>query len=52
MEISEIKQRLSNTFNCFGCGANGDVIKFIERYDKRGQYVPAVSGRYTQELQL
>jgi len=23
----------TNTFNCFGCGAAGDVIEFIERYE-------------------
>jgi len=23
----------TNTFNCFGCGATGDVIEFIERYE-------------------
>ena len=28
----------TNTFNCFGCGAAGDVIEFIERYDKRGKH--------------
>jgi DNA primase catalytic core len=28
----------TNTFNCFGCGATGDVIEFIERYDKRGKH--------------
>ena len=28
----------TNTFNCFGCGAVGDVIEFIERYDKRGKH--------------
>ena len=21
----------TNTFNCFGCGANGDVIEFIQK---------------------
>jgi len=24
----------TNTFNCFGCGANGDQIQFIELYQK------------------
>ena len=24
----------TNTFHCFGCGATGDVIEFIEKYDK------------------
>jgi len=24
----------TNTFNCFGCGANGDSIQFIELYEK------------------
>ena len=24
----------TNTFNCFGCGANGDSIQFIEQYEK------------------
>lgn len=28
----------TNTFNCFGCGANGDGIQFIELYDKRGKH--------------
>lgn len=28
----------TNTFNCFGCGVAGDVIEFIERYDKRGKH--------------
>ncbi len=28
----------TNTFNCFGCGAAGDVIEFIERHDKRGKH--------------
>jgi len=28
----------TNTFNCFGCGAAGDVIEFIERYEKRGKH--------------
>ena len=28
----------TNTFNCFGCGAAGDVIEFIERYEKKGKY--------------
>jgi DNA primase len=28
----------TNTFNCFGCGATGDVIEFIERHDKRGKH--------------
>jgi DNA primase len=28
----------TNTFNCFGCGAAGDVIEFIEKYDKRGKH--------------
>lgn len=28
----------TNTFNCFGCGAAGDVIEFIERYEKKGKH--------------
>jgi len=28
----------TGTFNCFGCGAAGDVIEFIERHDKRGKH--------------
>jgi DNA primase len=28
----------TGTFNCFGCGATGDVIEFIQRYDKRGKH--------------
>ena len=28
----------TNTFNCFGCGAAGDVIEFIEMYDKSGKH--------------
>jgi DNA primase len=28
----------TNTFNCFGCGATGDVIEFIERYEKKGKH--------------
>lgn len=28
----------TNTFNCFGCGAAGDVIEFIERNEKRGKH--------------
>jgi len=24
----------TNTFHCFGCGATGDVIEFIEKYEK------------------
>lgn len=28
----------TGTFNCFGCGAAGDVIEFIERYEKRGKH--------------
>lgn len=26
----------TNTFNCFGCGANGDVIEFIQRKESAG----------------
>ena len=28
----------TGTFNCFGCGAAGDVIEFIERYEKKGKH--------------
>jgi DNA primase catalytic core len=28
----------TNTFNCFGCGAAGDVIEFIERHEKKGKH--------------
>ena len=28
----------TNTFNCFGCGAAGDVIEFIGRYEKKGKH--------------
>ncbi len=28
----------TGTFNCFGCGAAGDMIEFIERYEKKGKH--------------
>ena len=28
----------TNTFHCFGCGATGDVIEFIEKYEKCGKH--------------
>jgi DNA primase len=35
----------TNTFNCFGCGAAGDVIEFIERYDKRGKHEAIIKAK-------
>ncbi len=28
----------TNTFHCFGCGATGDQIEFIEKYEKCGKH--------------
>ena len=28
----------TNTFHCFGCGATGDQIEFIEKYEKRSKH--------------
>ena len=28
----------TGTFHCFGCGASGDVIEFIERYEKLSKH--------------
>ncbi len=28
----------TNTFNCFGCGANGDVIEFIQKKENLNKH--------------
>ena len=28
----------NNTFHCFGCGASGDVIKFVEKFESLDFY--------------
>lgn len=35
----------TNTYNCFGCGANGDAIQFIESYEKLNKHQAIVKAK-------
>jgi DNA primase catalytic core len=35
----------TNTYNCFGCGVNGDAIQFIESYEKLNKHQAIVKAK-------
>lgn len=35
----------TNTYNCFGCGANGDAIQFIESFEKLSKHQAIVKAK-------
>jgi DNA primase len=35
----------TNTYNCFGCGANGDAIQFIESYEKLNKHQAIIKAK-------
>jgi DNA primase len=35
----------TNTYNCFGCGANGDAIQFIESFEKLNKHQAIIKAK-------